>query len=74
MCGHEMSVPGSLPLCIRVLIHWNTHKTQKEIVHIYIKQAVQLRPDLCKLPPVDWDELEAWIDEELARSQRQRPG
>ncbi|MDO5566039.1 MAG: chorismate mutase, partial [Planctomycetia bacterium] len=26
MCGHEMIVPGALPMCIRVLIHWNTDK------------------------------------------------
>ena len=24
LCTHEMAVPGSLPRCIRVLIHWNT--------------------------------------------------
>ena len=24
LCGHELSVPGSLPRCIRVLVHWNT--------------------------------------------------
>ena len=29
MCGHEISVPGSLPRCIRVLIHWNTEKRQR---------------------------------------------
>ncbi len=45
MCGHEMSVPGALPLCIRVLVHWNTSKTQSEIKHIYIRGAKNLRPD-----------------------------
>ena len=67
MCGHEISVPGSLPRCIRVLVHWNTEKPQREIRHIYIKGAEQLRPDLCDLPPVDWDELNTWIAEEMAR-------
>lgn len=61
MCGHEMSVPGSLQRCVRVLLNWNTEKSPQEIQHVYIKDAVQLRPDLSKLPPVDWDELEAWI-------------
>ena len=61
MCGHEMNVPGSLQRCVRVLLNWNTEKTPQEIKHVYIKDAVQLRPDLSKLPPVDWDELEAWI-------------
>jgi chorismate mutase len=45
MCGHEMAVPGALPMCIRVLIHWNTPKTQAEIHHVYIRGARNLRPD-----------------------------
>lgn len=45
MCGHEMNVPGSLERCLRVLIHWNTSKSQSEIRHIYTKGAVNLRPD-----------------------------
>jgi chorismate mutase len=61
LCGHELSVPGSLPRCIRVLVHWNTDRAQDEIEHIYIRDAVRLRPDLSKLPPVNWDELEEWI-------------
>jgi hypothetical protein len=24
-----------------------------------------LRPDLCKLPPVNWEELEGWIQEQM---------
>ena len=46
MCAHEISVEGGLPLCIRVLIHWNTDKTQSEIKHVYQRDARQLRPDL----------------------------
>ncbi|MBN1453228.1 MAG: chorismate mutase [Anaerolineales bacterium] len=46
MCACEIPVPGSLPLCIRVLIHWNTDKEQQEIKHIYLRNAVKLRPDL----------------------------
>ncbi len=65
ICSHEMTVPGSLPLCIRVLIHWNTPKTQAEIEHVYVREAKRLRPDLSKLPPVDWDELEEWIDRQM---------
>jgi chorismate mutase len=65
LCGHELSVPGSLPRCIRVLVHWNTDRTQQEIEHIYIRDAVRLRPDLSKLPPVNWEELEAWIGEHM---------
>lgn len=46
MCAHEMVVPGSLPLCIRAMIHWNTDKSQTEIEHVYLRDATQLRPDL----------------------------
>lgn len=65
LCGYEIDVPGSLPNCIRVLVHWNTHQPQSEIQHVYIHEAVRLRPDLSKLPTVDWQELEGWIDEHL---------
>jgi len=61
LCGYEVDVPGSLGLCVRIMLHWNTSKTQKEIHHVYIHDAVALRPDLSKLPPVDWQELEEWI-------------
>jgi chorismate mutase len=66
LCTHELDVPGSLRKCIRVLINWNTEKTQHDITHVYIKEAVKLRPDLSKLPPVDLAELEAWIAEQVA--------
>ena len=46
MQSHEMSVPGMLPLCIRVLLHWNTEKTQSDIRHVYLREAARLRPDL----------------------------
>jgi chorismate mutase len=45
MCGHEMAVPHGLKRCIRVLILWNTSRTIEEIQHIYIRGAVNLRPD-----------------------------
>lgn len=48
MCTHEMDVPGSMPLCIRVMMHVNTSIPQKEIQHIYLNEAVKLRPDLIK--------------------------
>ena len=62
LCGHEMAVPGSLPRCIRVLIHWNTTKPQADIEHVYVREAIRLRPDLTNLPPVDMEELQQWID------------
>jgi len=65
LCNHELYVPGSLQRCIRILVHWNTDVPQDEIVHVYVKDAANLRPDRTQLPPVDWDELEAWISQRL---------
>jgi chorismate mutase len=45
LCGHEMQVPGSLPRCIRILIHWNTSRSASEVVHVYLHDAQSLRPD-----------------------------
>ena len=66
LCTHEMEVPESLPRCIRVLVNWNTDKSQTDITHVYFKEAVKLRPDLSTLPPVDFDEMERWIAEQMA--------
>lgn len=66
LCGYEITVERSLPRCIRVLLHWNTTKAQSEIEHIYLHEAVKLRPDLSKLPPVDFDELEQWIQAQMS--------
>jgi len=67
MCSHELEVPNSLPRCIRVLVHWNTEKPADQIVHIYIKGASQLRPDLSEVPPVDHEELERCIRDHLSQ-------
>jgi chorismate mutase len=73
LCTHELDVPGSLRKCIRVLVHWNTDKPATEIHHVYIRDAVRLRPDLSHLPPVDWAELEGWIERELAAHSQAKP-
>ncbi len=44
----EIPVPGSLARCIRVLLLWNTARSQSEIVHIYQNGAQALRPDLAR--------------------------
>ena len=46
MCAREIPVPGGLPLCIRVLIHWNTGLDQAAICHVYLHASAALRPDL----------------------------
>ena len=64
MCAHEMEVPGGLTHCIRVLIHWNTDRTAKEINHIYLKNARKLRPDRANQPlvrPRQINQMEAMV-------------
>ena len=46
LCGHEMNVPGGLPRCLRLLIHVNTDLALSEIQHVYLREAVRLRPDI----------------------------
>jgi len=46
LCAREIPVPNSLAHVIRVLVHWNTKIPQSEITHVYLRQAVKLRPDL----------------------------
>ena len=46
VCATEINVPGRLARCIRVLLHVNTEKNQKEIKHIYLGEAASLREDL----------------------------
>lgn len=44
--AQEIPVPGSLPRCVRVLLHWNTGTPPAEIRHVYLRGAASLRPDL----------------------------
>jgi chorismate mutase len=44
LCSREIPVPGSLGMCIRVLVHVNTEKSQAELRHVYLRDAARLRP------------------------------
>ncbi|MFO7941931.1 MAG: chorismate mutase [Bacillota bacterium] len=46
MCAGEIAVPGALPRCIRLLLHFHTDLSKEEIQHVYMKEARSLRPDL----------------------------
>lgn len=46
LCAREIPVTNSLPRVIRVLVHWNTEVPQNAITHVYLREAVKLRPDL----------------------------
>lgn len=43
--AREIPVPGSLPKCIRLLIHAYTSRSRAEIKHCYLRGATVLRPD-----------------------------
>ena len=42
----EADVEDGLPMCIRVLIHWNTDRPLDEIRHVFLGGAAALRPDI----------------------------
>ena len=44
ICGREIPVPESLDRCVRVLIAWNTAKTQADVRHVFLHGARTLRP------------------------------
>ena len=46
LCATEIPVPGSLPRCIRILLHVNTNQSQADINHVYLRDAQKLRPDM----------------------------
>jgi chorismate mutase len=43
--AREIPVPGSLPMCIRLLVHAYTARSRAEIKHCYLRGATVLRPD-----------------------------
>lgn len=43
MCTREIPVPNSLRKCIRVLLHVNTTRSAKEMQHVYLRGAIDLR-------------------------------
>ena len=42
----EIDNPESVPRCIRILMLYNTEASLRDIKHIYLREAVKLRPDL----------------------------
>ncbi len=46
ICAQEIPVPGSTPLCIRVMAHLVTDRDRDELHHVYLEGAQGLRDDL----------------------------
>jgi chorismate mutase len=53
MCAREIRVPGALGRCVRVLLHWNTERSQAEIRHAFLRGARTLRPSWAVRVPGD---------------------
>jgi chorismate mutase len=46
ICARELSIVGSVPRCIRVMLHVSTERRRDEIHHVYLEGAQGLRDDL----------------------------
>ena len=44
--AQEIEVPGSMARVVRVLLHVDTARSRSQIQHVYLDEAVALRPDL----------------------------
>jgi chorismate mutase len=49
LCATEIPVPGSLPLCVRVMLHAYM-PVDAPVSHSYLREAVKLRDDLADPP------------------------
>lgn len=46
LCASEIAVPHGMRQVIRILLHINTERSQAEMVHVYLREARKLRPDV----------------------------
>jgi chorismate mutase len=46
LCARELDVVGSVPRCLRVLLHATTSRSRAELHHVYLEGARGLRDDL----------------------------
>jgi len=53
LCGHDMNVtlpnPRGVPMCIRILLLYNTDRPQSEMRFIYLRGAKAIKADLDSL-------------------------
>lgn len=48
MCAQELDIVGSMPMCIRIMMHIDANKTRKDIKHVFLGNAKNLRKDLAE--------------------------
>jgi chorismate mutase len=50
LCGNEMDITGpnprGVPMCIRILLLYNTARPQSEMRHVYLRGALAIKADL----------------------------
>jgi chorismate mutase len=46
ICARELAIVGSVPHCIRVMLHVTTTRARVDIHHVYLEGAQGLRDDL----------------------------
>lgn len=46
ICAQELDIVGSKPLCVRVMVHFNSQRSRSELHHVYLEGARDLRDDL----------------------------
>ena len=46
ICAQELDIEGGMPLCIRVLMQFNSERTRADLHHVYLEAARSLRDDL----------------------------
>lgn len=46
ICASEIAVPGSMPRCVRVLMHVYSSRAREAMRHVYLRGAQSLRDDL----------------------------
>ncbi len=46
ICARELAIIGSVPRCVRVMLHVTTERPRDEIIHVYLEGAQGLRDDL----------------------------
>jgi chorismate mutase len=58
MGAQEIAATDGIPMCIRVLIHYNTDQSLDDITHVYMRNAEMLRADLYPKHRIHPDESE----------------
>jgi chorismate mutase len=48
MCATEIPVPGALPRVVRLMMHVETSRPRREIMHVYLRGAAALRLDIAQ--------------------------